>query len=212
MSTKPDHDAALTDWLNALAAPTAAPAGGAAAALAGALGAALVEMVAGLTLGRDRYAAVHDFAAHAREQARRLRSDQLALAARDAAAFEGFTRALALPQDTPEARERRGRARAQALLDGATVQLDLLALLAEVAELGLAVAERGLAGAVGDAATAVFLAGGAARSACWAVRSNLREAGDAATGRKDPAAAAAALVRVEEAERRVQRLLEERIG
>ena len=58
------------------------------------------------------------------------------------------------------------------------MQLDLLARLGEAAELGLEIAERGLAGALGDAATAVFLAGGAARSAWWAVRSNLREAGE----------------------------------
>lgn len=208
----PDNEASLTDWLNALAAPTAAPAGGAAAALAGAMGAALVEMVAGLTGSRERYASVHDLAARARERARRLRSDMLELAVRDTAAFEGFARALALPRDTVEEREHRARARAQAFRDGAAVQVDLLALLAEAAELALEVAEHGVAGAVGDSATAVFLAAGAARSASWAVRSNLREAGDAAAGREHLAAAAAALDRVEDAERRVRQLLEMRVG
>lgn len=204
--------ATLTDWLNALAAPTTAPAGGAAAALAGAMGAALVEMVAGLTAGRARYASVHDLAARAREQAHRLRGDMLELAARDAAVFQGFTRALALPNGTPEERERRGQAKAQAFLEGAAVQVELLGLLARSAELGLDVAERGHAGAVGDAVTAVFLAGGAARSACSAVRSNMRDAGVLAAGRQDVSAAETELARVEEVERRVRRLLEERIA
>lgn len=208
----PRADASLTAWLDALAAPTAAPAGGAAAALAGALGAALVEMVAALTLARERYASVHDLAASAGERAGRLRGDMRALAARDAAAFDGFARALALPKGTAEERERRDRAKAQAFRDGAAVQLDLLALLAETGDLGVEIAERGVAGAVGDAATAVFLAAGAARSASWAVRSNLREAGDGAAGGESLPKAALLLERAETAERRVQRLLAERIG
>jgi formiminotetrahydrofolate cyclodeaminase len=207
----PVEEATVADWLNALAAPTAAPAGGAAAAFAGALGAALVEMVAGLTAARERYKSVHELAARIGENARRLRDDMLALAARDAVVFEGFGRALALPQGTPDERERRAQARADAFREGAAVQLDLLARLGEAAELGLEVAERGLAGALGDAATAVFLAGGAARSAWWAVRSNLREAGEHAKNTERLATATVLLERVEESERRVRQLLEERL-
>ena len=207
----PVEETTVTDWLSALAAPTAAPAGGAAAAFAGALGAALVEMVAGLTSARERYASVHDLAARVGEKAQRLRADMLALAARDAAAFEGFGQALALPKGTPDERERRARARADAFREGAAVQLDLLARLGEAAELGLEIAQRGLAGALGDAATALFLAGGAARSAWWAVRSNLREAGGRATNTERLATAAVLLERIEENERRVRQLLEERV-
>ena len=207
----PVEKATVTDWLNALAAPTAAPAGGAAAAFAGALGAALVEMVAGLTGARDRYASVHDLAARVGEKSQRLRADMLALAARDVAAFEGFGLALGLPRGTPDERERRARAKADAFREGAVVQLDLLARLGEVAELGLEVAERGLSGALGDAATAVFLAGGAARSAWWAVRSNLGEVGEHAKNTERLATAAVLLERVEEHERRVRQLLEERL-
>jgi formiminotetrahydrofolate cyclodeaminase len=207
----PVEEATVSDWLNALAAPTAAPAGGAAAAFAGALGAALVEMVAGLTAARERYASVHDLAARIGEQGRRIRGDMLALVARDTAAFEGFARALTLPRGTPDERERRARARADAFREGAVVQLDLLARLAEAAELGLEVAERGLAGALGDAATAVFLAGGAARSAWWAVGSNLREAGEHAKNTERLATASVLLEHVEESERRVRLLLEERL-
>jgi methenyltetrahydrofolate cyclohydrolase len=168
-------------------------------------------MVAGLTSARERYASVHDLAARVGQKAQRLRGEMLALAARDAAAFEGFGRALALPRGTPDERERRARARAGAFRDGAVVQLDLLARLGEAADLGLEVAERGLASALGDAATAVFLAGGAARSASWAVRSNLREAGEHAKNTERLATASVLLEHVEESERRVRLLLEERL-
>jgi len=207
----PDPDSSLTRWLDAIAAPTAAPAGGAAAALAGALSAALVEMVAGLTVKREKYASVHDLAARAREKAERLRDGMLALAARDARAFEGFTRALALPATTSEERERRTRAKTDALAAGTAVQLELLAHLAQVAELSFEIAEQGLAGAVGDAATGAFLALGAARSAYWSVRSNLAEVGGGVADRERVGAAKTLLDRVEDYERRARHVLEARV-
>ena len=179
--------------------------------MAGALGAALVQMVAGLTGAREKYAPVHDMAARAGEKAERLREGMLSLAARDARAFDGFTRALALPATTSDERERRARAKADALAAGAAVQLELLAHLAQVADLSLEIAEQGLASAVGDAATAAFLAVGAARSAYWSVRSNLAEVAGGVADRERVGAATTLLERVEDAERRVRHLLEARV-
>jgi formiminotetrahydrofolate cyclodeaminase len=208
----PDPNESLKRWLDALAAPTVAPAGGAAAAVAGALSAALVEMVAGLTGEREKYVAVHELAARAREKAQRLREGTLALAARDARAFEAFSRALAMPASASDERERRARAKADALSAGAAVQLELLSHLAQVTDLALEVADQGLSTAVGDAATAAFLALGAARSAYWSVRSNLAEAAAGAPADRERIAAAKGLLeRVEDAERRVRHLLEGRI-
>jgi formiminotetrahydrofolate cyclodeaminase len=207
----PDSDASLKHWLDTLAAPTAAPGGGAAAAVAGAVGAARVQMVAGVSGAREKYAPVHELAARAREKAERLRDGMLALAARDARAFDGFTRALALPATTSEERERRARAKADALAAGAAVQLELLAHLAQVAELSLEIAERGLATAIGDAATAAFLAVGGARSAYWSVRGNLAEVGGGIADRERLGAAKTLLERVEDSERRVRHLLESRV-
>jgi formiminotetrahydrofolate cyclodeaminase len=207
----PDPEAPLKHWLDAIAAPTAAPGGGAAAAIAGALGAALIQMVAGLTAGREKYASVHELARRARQKAEHLRDGMIALAGRDARAFEAFTRALALPAATSEERERRSRAKLDALAAGAAVQLELLAHLAQVAELSLEIAEQGLSSAVGDAATGAFLAVGAARSAYWSVRSNLAEVGGGVADRERVGAARTLLDRVEDSERRVRHLLEARI-
>jgi len=207
----PDPETPLNQWLDALAAPTPAPGGGAAAALAGAVGAALVQMVAGLTREREKYAPVHELAARASEKAERLREGMLGLAARDARAFDAFTRAVALPATTSEERERRARARNDALSAGAAVQLELLAHLTQVAELALEIGDRGLATATGDAATAAFLAVGAARSAYWSVRSNLAEVGGGVADRERVGAAKTLQERVEDAERRVRHLLESRV-
>ena len=130
---------------------------------------------------------------------------------RDARAFEAFGRALALPAGASDERERRARAKADALAAGVAVQLELLAHLAQVTELALEVAEQGLATAVGDAATAAFLALGAARSAYWSVRSNLAEAGRGTGDRERLEAARTLLERVEDGERRLRHRLENKI-
>ena len=207
----PDANETLTGWLAAIAAPAPAPAGGSAAAIAGALGAALAEMVAGLTVRRERYADVHPEAGRAVESAARLRASLAGLAVRDSEAFAGFTAALALPKRTPEEQAARAAARDAALEAGAAVQLELLDGLAETADLAAAMTERGLASALGDAATGALLAAAAARSACWAVRGNLEGAGDRAMAAEQLARAGELLDRVERAERRVLEVLRARV-
>ena len=207
----PDATETQTGWLAAIAAPTPSPAGGSAAAIAGALGAALAEMVAGLTARRE-YAAVHPEATQTVERAAGLRTRLAALAVRDAETFARFTAALALPKRTPEEQAARASARDAALQEGAAVQLELLDGLAETADLAAAMTERGLAGALGDAATGALLAAAAARSASWAIRSNLEGAGDRAAAARQVTQAGELLDRVERAERRVLELLRARVG
>jgi glutamate formiminotransferase/formiminotetrahydrofolate cyclodeaminase len=206
-----DSDRTLTDWLAALAAPTPSPAGGSAAAIAGALGAALVEMVAGLTGNREKYANVHAEASSAAEHAGRLRDRLVGLASRDAETFAGFTATLAMPKRTPEEKAARTAARDAAFREGAAVQLDLLEALTETADLAAAMTERGLSAALGDAGTGALLAAAAARSADWAVRSNHAGASDRAAAERAVARAGELLERVEREERRVLDLLRERV-
>ncbi len=210
MSTPKSEDA-LNAWIAAIAAPTAAPAGGAAAAIAGALGAGLVQMVAGLTSARERYARVHEEAAGVAERAAGLRDEMLELASRDAEAFGGFARALELPAGTADERRARERAKAEALRAGAEVQLEVLRQVLEAAELAEAMSQRGLASALGDAATAAFLSSAAARSAYWAVRSNLQASTDRPAKERALTTARDLLERVEEVERRVRQLLAQRV-
>jgi methenyltetrahydrofolate cyclohydrolase len=165
-------EASLERWLEALAAPTAAPGGGAATALGLALAAALVEMVAGLTLRRQP-GTIELEARHAAFRADELRHEAVTLARADASAFAAFERALALPRGTPEERAARDRAKRASYREGARVQHEVLERCLEVARLASALASRGLASARGDAGTALNLARAAARSAEASVRENL---------------------------------------
>ena len=87
----------LDDFLSSLASEAPTPGGGTAAAVIGAMGAALAEMVAGLTLAREKYAAVHETMREIAALAARARADFLALADQDAAAYDQVIAARRMP-------------------------------------------------------------------------------------------------------------------
>lgn len=199
-------------WSDSVAAATSTPAGGAVAALATGLAASLVAMVAGLTIQREKYAAVHDHARDTLERAEQLRGDLLDMATLDAVAVAEYMDALRLPQGTEFERTAREAAKRAALIEAARVQLELLHQAAEVAELAEGMVGSGLATAIGDAACASFLAAATSRSAYWSIRSNLKAVGWPEDARVLIDTAWTMLERVESAEMRVQELLEDRVG
>jgi formiminotetrahydrofolate cyclodeaminase len=202
----------IQEWSDAVAAATATPSGGAVAALATALSASLVAMVAGLTMRREKYAAVHNHARDTLERAELLRADLLDMATLDAVAVAEYMDALTLPHSTEFERTAREAAKRAALIEAARVQLELLHQAVEVAELAEAMAGSGLATAIGDAAAASFLAAATSRSAYWSIRSNLKAVGWPEEARVLIDTAWTMLEQVESAEVRVQQLLEDRVG
>jgi formiminotetrahydrofolate cyclodeaminase len=205
-------DSSLREWSDAIAAASPTPAGGAVAALVSALAAALVMMVAGLTTRREKYAAVHGHAKEVLERAESLRAELLELATYDAEAVAEYMEALRLPQGTEFERTAREAARRATLLEAARVQLELLHQAGEVAALAEAMTGSGVATAIGDAATAAFLAVAAGRSAYWSVRSNLRHLSRAEENRSLIETASGTVELLEEIEIRVRQLLDERVG
>jgi formiminotetrahydrofolate cyclodeaminase len=205
-------DSSIQQWSDAVAAASATPAGGAVAALATALAAALVSMVAGLTTRREKYAAVHGYAQETLERAEALRADLLELARQDAIVIAEYMDALTLPQATEFERTARDAARRAALFEAARVQLELLDQAAEVASLAEAMVGSGVATAIGDAATASFLAAAACRSAYWSIRGNLKAVRRPDETRALVESAVVTLDRVEAAEIRVRQVLDERVG
>lgn len=200
--TSSDAGSSLEAWTLALARPTIAPAGGSAAAITGAMAASLVAMVAGITLERERYAAVHAEAAHFRVDAERLRTELLELASEDARVLAEFGEALKHPADTDGERTAREAAKRHALAEAARVQLEVIRRAAEIAEMGEQVAGIAPPTTVGDVAAATFLAAAVVRSAYWAARIDLGH--DTEVGRD-------LLSRADNAQRRLADLLAERI-
>jgi len=135
------EDIALGAFLDDLASSSPAPGGGAAAALQVAIAAALVGMVCELTLGRDRYRDAQERMLIARERARTLRAEALALAERDAEAFGAVAEAYRLPKATPEERAARADAIEAALHGAAEVPLATVTAAAEAIALAEGILE-----------------------------------------------------------------------
>ncbi len=173
--------ASLSGFVASVAAPTAAPGGGSVAAHAGALAAALVQMVAGLTVGRKKYAAVEAEMKTVALRAAALSNQLAALSDRDAAAYAAVIAASKLPNEGEDA-VRRDEAIATALLGAAQVPLETARACAEVAELAAYVAAKGNANALSDAGVAALLAEAGCRGATYNVRINVASLKNRASG------------------------------
>jgi formiminotetrahydrofolate cyclodeaminase len=110
-------------YLDALASAAPTPGGGSAATLVGALAAALCAMVARITAGAPKHAAVHAEAAAIAADADALRAAFLNLRPNDEAAFGAVVAAQALPRGTDDERTYRTAALQHALAHAAEVPL-----------------------------------------------------------------------------------------
>jgi glutamate formiminotransferase/formiminotetrahydrofolate cyclodeaminase len=172
----------VTGFVGSVAAPVPAPGGGSVSAHAGALGAALAQLVAGLTVGKKKYATVD---AEMRELALRaagLVNTLSALVSRDAQAFTMVTDAYKLPSEPADAAARRQAAITDALLGAAEVPLETARACAEVAELAVTCATKGNTNAVSDAGVAALLASAACQGAIYNVRINVASLEDKSRG------------------------------
>ena len=159
-------------FLDALASAEPTPGGGSASAYSGAAGAALVAMVARLTLGKKKYAGVQDQMAVLVEQAEGLRQALSAAVTQDAAAFDQVMAAYKLPKDSAEEQAARQQAIERATLAAAQVPLEVAGKTVAVMELAVQAVSLGNKNAVSDAATAAALARAALTGAGYNVRIN----------------------------------------
>lgn len=186
----------LESFLDAVAAGTPTPGGGSVAALAGALGAALETMVANLTLGRKKYAAVEAEMEAVRKHARALQSELASLVARDSEAYARVMAAYKLPKDAPE----RDAAIQAALRGAAEVPLAVAGRALAVIELAAIATSKGNVNATSDAVVGAYMARAAIDGAALNVRTNL-------TSMTDTALAQELRHRVDEIQARARELL-----
>jgi len=169
----------LDGWIEELAGGAPVPGGGSASALAGTLGAALVAMVARLTVGRKAYAAVDARAREILGQAEALRGELRRLVDDDADAYAGVSAAYKVPKENP------GRAQVidQALLGAARTPLAMARAALRVLALAREIGAIGNKNASSDAAVAQGLARAALTGALANVRINVASLSDPALGR-----------------------------
>jgi glutamate formiminotransferase/formiminotetrahydrofolate cyclodeaminase len=168
----------LDGWIDELASGTPAPGGGSAAALAGTLAAALVAMVARLTIGKKAYTAVEARAREILAEAEGLRADLRRLVDEDAAAYGGVSRAYKIPKDDPA----RSRAVDDALLAAAQTPAEVVKRARRVHQLAIEIGVIGNKNAASDARVAGLLASTAIDGALENIRVNVAAMSDRTRG------------------------------
>ena len=202
----------LSGFVGSVAAATPVPGGGSVAAHVGAVGAALAQMVAGLTAGKKKYAAVDAEMRDLAVRAAALGNTLSALVDRDAAAYSAVTAAYRLPAGSPDEETARAAKIDEALVAAAAVPLETAAACAEVADLALAVAERGNSNATSDAGVAALLAEAGCIGASYNVRINVVALADRSLGTTLEADAKRLVERTRAVAERVRGIVEGRLS
>jgi methenyltetrahydrofolate cyclohydrolase len=163
----------IGDFLDELASGNATPGGGAGSALAGAMGAALLSMVANLTIGRKKYAEVEEEMKGLLERTEAIREEMANLAQLDAHVFERVMGAYRMPRETETQQSARKAAIENMLMDATQVPLKVAVQAAELFDIAPVLAEKGNTNAVSDVGAGLLLADAALHAALLNVDINL---------------------------------------
>jgi len=166
------YEKSLNEYLEEAASASPTPGGGSVSAVVGANAAAMVCMVANLTLGKKKYAEVQ-------EQAERILTDASAaieklkkLTEQDMQAFEAVMSALRMPSDTDAEKEVKASAMAQATRTATEVPLEVCSVCLDILKLALELAPIGNKNAISDVGVGAYTAEAALRSALLSVDIN----------------------------------------
>lgn len=170
----------IVDYMDRLASSAPEPGGGSASALAAAIGAALVSMVANLTLGKEKYADVQDRIQELVDASEKVRVRLQELVQEDTEVYSVLAAAFKMPRGTDSEKAARDDAIQKACKEATMVPFAIAEQCLEVAALSETAADIGNVNAVSDAGVAVLLADAAAQCAALNVKINLGTIKDAA--------------------------------
>ncbi|MHB8896707.1 MAG: cyclodeaminase/cyclohydrolase family protein [Candidatus Geothermincolia bacterium] len=170
----------MIDYLDKLASGAPEPGGGSASALAAAIGAALVSMVANLTVGKEKYAGVQDRIEELLDGSEKVRVRLQELVQEDTEVYGVLAKAFKMPRETDEDKQKRNEAVQAACKEATMVPYAIAGQCLEVAKLSEIAADIGNVNAVSDAGVAALLAESCAQCAALNVKINLTTIRDAA--------------------------------
>jgi glutamate formiminotransferase/formiminotetrahydrofolate cyclodeaminase len=200
------------EFIDQLAAATATPGGGSAAAYAAAMSAALVGMVAGLTIGKKKYASVEPEMYAIMTAAQSLRAEFVQAVEDDASSFEAVMGAMKLPKDTPEQQAARTAAIEMATLNAAHIPLHVAQKAVKVMDLAVRCVEVANINTITDAASGAAMAKAAITAAGYNVRVNVNNLPNPSTGQHFLEQLKTVEEKASQTEMRLQQIMIERGG
>ena len=167
-----ENGAEGNEFLDQLASATPTPGGGSAAAHTAAAGAALVAMVARLTIGKKKYVDVQSRMAELIDEAEQLRAELTDAVEADSRAFDKVMAAFKLPKNTDDEQQARVQAIQEATINAARLPLSAAKSALQVMKCALEAASLGNTNAISDAASGFFLAKAGLQGSSLNVRIN----------------------------------------
>lgn len=159
------YEKTLNEYLDVAASKSPTPGGGSVSAVVATNAAAMVSMVANLTLGKKGYEGVEETVKQVLAGTTRAIEDLKGLTARDMQAFDIFMTAWRLPGDTPELKAAKDEAMEKAAQNASTVPLEICKVCLEIVKLAAQLAPVGNKGAISDVGVGAYV-GEAALKAC----------------------------------------------
>lgn len=156
------------------------PGGGSISALAGAMAAALAEMVAGLTIGKKKYAQAEEEMQAAIPPMRRAQEQLLEDIRRDSESFDLYMQALTLPKETEEEKAARKQAMQEGLKAAVKVPLSVAKTAVTILPAAELMVTKGNRTAETDGLVAAMMARTAVLGALFNVKINLASIEDQA--------------------------------
>lgn len=160
-------------FIDVLASDSPAPGGGSVAALCASMGAALVSMVANLTIGKEKYKESWQLMEDVVGKSESLRFKFVDLMNKDTESFNVFMAALKMPKTTEDEKCSRKKAMGEASKLATEIPLLTLESCVEMAELAYLAAKNGNTNTISDAGSAALIAEAAGRAAAYNVKINL---------------------------------------
>jgi len=167
------YEKSVNDYLDVAASKSATPGGGSVSAVVAANAAAMVSMVANLTIGKKGYDDCQDLAKEVLDGATKAIADLKELTARDMQAFDQFMAAWRLPSDTDDQRRKKEEAMEKAAQNASTAPLEICKVCREILKLAASLAPVGNKTAISDVGVGAYVAEAALNSAMLSVDINL---------------------------------------
>ena len=166
-------DKSYTEILKEAKSSSPTPGGGNVSAMVGCLGNAMVQMVANLTSGKEKYAQYQSQvdALVAESDKLMVRLEELCYA--DMQVFDKFMSAIKMPKETDEDKAARSAAMEKASITATDVPMEIAEVCVKVTELAVELAAYGNKGAISDVGVGAYIAEASMHGALLSAEINL---------------------------------------